>query len=150
MMDSRLRLWEHQAKLGWGIQSDPEFMSLANDCKRSYNSKLQHDENKIIHDRTLIIRFEDIALDQLEMAHKIYDFVGLPMNKEIESFLSERRRREVDQTSKLEQLNLFGTNKKKTAGNIKTLQKLTENDAQRIRELCQNYIDVFEYNDLER
>ena len=150
MMDSRLRLWEHQAKLGWGRQSDPGFMGLANDCSRSYNSKLQHDENKLIHDRTLIIRFEDIALDQFEMAQKIYDFVGLPMNKEIKSVLRERRRREAEQVSKLEQLNLYGTNKKKTAGTIKSLQKLTENDAQKIRELCQNYIDVFEYNDLER
>ena len=149
MMDSRLRLWESQAQLGWGKQSDPGFMALQRDCSRSYNSKLQYDENSAIHERTLIIRFEDIALDEFEMAQKIYDFVGLPMNDEISASLQQRRRRRSEQ-EKLEKLNLYGTNKKKNSQSIHALQKLNTTEASQIREICQNYIDVFEYNDMER
>ena len=152
MMDSRLRLWESQAQLGWGKQSDPGFLGLQRDCSRSYNSKLQYDENSAIRDRTLIIRFEDIALDEFEMAQKIYDFVGLPMNDEISASLKERRRRKRagSELDKLEKLNLYGTNKKKNSQSIHALQKLNTTEASKIREICQNYIDVFEYNDMER
>lgn len=148
MMDSRLRLWESQAKLGWGKQQDPNFMGLQRDCSRSYNSKLQSDTNSIIHDRTLIIRFEDIALDEFEMAQKIYDFVGLEMNGEVTEQLKERRkRRSANEQASLEKLNLYGTNKKKNSQSIHVLTKINATEAAHIREVCQNYIDVFEYND---
>lgn len=123
-------------------------MGLQRDCSRSYNSKLQSDTNSMIHDRTLIIRFEDIALDEFEMAQKIYDFVGLEMNDEVTEQLKERRkRRSANEQASVEKLNLYGTNKKKNAQSIHVLSKINATEAAHIREVCQNYIDVFEYND---
>ena len=63
---------------------------------RSFNSKIQYDDNAFLRRRTLIVRFEDIALDELEMAEKVYDFVGLEMHPKVKHMIlmNKKKRRE--------------------------------------------------------
>ena len=84
---------------------------------------MQYDENAFLRSRTLIVRFEDIALDELEMAEKVYDFVGLEMHPKVKHMIlmnernsknRKRRKRAIesekrrDTRPKIEDLNIFG------------------------------------------
>ena len=124
-------------QLGWGWFGDPGFKDLKRDCDRyfrpsaghfrprrpenilrSFNSKIQYDDNAFLRRRTLIVRFEDIALDELEMAEKVYDFVGLEMHPKVKHMiLMNRKKREIEIERKrkrravrarVEDLNIFG------------------------------------------
>ena len=90
-------------------------MGLANPnlIFRSFNSKIQYDDNQFLRKRTLIVRFEDIALDELEMAEKVYDFVGLEMHPKVRHMIlmNDRKRRESKRKRRAanpEDLNIFG------------------------------------------
>ena len=64
------------------------------------------------------MRFEDIALDELELAEKVYDFVGLEMHPKVKHMiLMNRKKREIEIERKrkrravrarVEDLNIFG------------------------------------------
>ena len=82
---------------------------------RSFKSKIQYDDNQFLRRRTLIVRFEDIALDELEMAEKVYDFVGLEMHPKVRHMIlmNDRNRREEKSKRKrraanAEDLDIFG------------------------------------------
>jgi len=57
MYDSRLRLWEKYRKLKWGNPSDKDYSFIKFDCERSVRSKMSFDENELIKNNTLILRY---------------------------------------------------------------------------------------------
>ena len=89
---------------------------------RLFKSKIQYDDNQFLKNRTLIVRFEDIVLDELGMAEKIYNFVGLEMHPKVRHMIlmndrnsreekSKRKRRAATAWEKValtRDLNMFG------------------------------------------
>ena len=87
-----------------------------------FKSKIQYDDNQFLKNRTLIVRFEDIVLDELGMAEKIYNFVGLEMHPKVRHMIlmndrnsreekSKRKRRAATAWEKVvltRDLNMFG------------------------------------------
>ena len=50
-----------------------------------------------------------------------------------------------DNKAALEEMNMFGVNKRKNETSIHKLQLVNEHQAQQINNLCRQYLDVFEY-----
>ena len=67
---------------------------------RLFKSKIQYDDNQFLRSRTLIVRFEDIALDELGMAEKIYNFVGLEMHPKVRHVILMNDRNSREEKSK--------------------------------------------------
>ena len=110
-----LKIWKETAtgKNHWNWSSRTPNPGLKK--FRSFKSKIQYDDNQFLRRRTLIVRFEDIALDELEMAEKVYDFVGLEMHPKVRHaiLMNDRNRREENPKRKrraanAEDLNIFG------------------------------------------
>ena len=125
----------------------------------------------------------------MEMARKIYDFIGHDIHQDVVDHLSRKKRKrrsgklqqplpfpsrhnsinqklsailkkhsesqgnrsEADQKifkdnkAALEEMNMFGVNKRKNETSIHKLQLVNEHQAQQINDLCRQYLDVFEY-----
>ena len=52
----------------------------------------------------------------MNMAKKIYDFVGLKMHQNVKKMINDKKRKK--RASTMEELNLFGVNKKKNKTSI--------------------------------
>jgi hypothetical protein len=91
--DSRLRLWEKYLKLNWGNHDDKHYNFIKFDCQRTVRSKMSFDKNELIKNNTLIIRYEDIALHELEMAKKIYHFVGHDIHQNVLDYIIQNKRK---------------------------------------------------------
>ena len=70
---------------------------MAQDCRDGVRSHADYVHNGWVRNRTLQVRYEDIALDPLSHAKMIYNFVGLEFNsaikKRFEDATNRMRRR---------------------------------------------------------
>ena len=81
----------------------------------------------------------------MEMTRKIYDFIGHDIPQDIVDLINQRKRKRRSDISKLEEMNMFGVNKRKNETSIFQLRLINEEQAQQINDLCRQYLDLFEY-----
>ena len=94
-------------------------------------------------------RYEDLALNEMEMALKIYNFIGHDIHQDVIDTIKGRRRRRrsyIPEMEKLHKMNIFGVNKSKNESSIANLKSINQEEEKIINDLCYYYYKEFKYD----
>ena len=104
MQSSRIKLANDYVKLGWGEVGfiAAQLSRLAINCRDGVTSFEDFQKYQWIRDKTMFVRYEDMAMDPFRYAEQIYDFLGLEFDEKTrENFIAatthkKRKRRESE------------------------------------------------------
>ena len=64
-------------------------VTLGNECKRYANNFYTLESNLEIQRKTMVIRYEDLALNPMKYSKKVYEFLGVNFTDTIEQMMKD-------------------------------------------------------------